>query len=144
MGFRVTSSLLEDWVKIAELAGADPFVSTWHPGTSELEVESVDQATLDTAHAAYLADQVNIDAATRQAQINATRDVDKNNYDAKRVLQAMAELLVDEINTLRQQFNTTTGQINVLPGAGSVTVTTFDDRTVAQARSAIRNKIDNL
>jgi len=67
MGFRVTSSLTEDWVKIAEMASADPFLNIWHPGTLELECETVDQATLDTAHTAYLADQANIDAATAEA-----------------------------------------------------------------------------
>ena len=144
MGFRVTSSPTEDWVKIAEMAGADPFLSTWHPGTNELEVEAVDQATLDAAHTAYLADQANIDAATLQAQIDASRNVEKIWYDDKRLLRAMVELLIDEVNLLRQQFNTTTGQVNALPGASSVTVTTFNDRTISQARTAIRNKIDAL
>jgi len=68
MGFRVTSSLTDDWVQIARMASADPFLNIWHPGTLELEVESVDQATLDTAFTAYKADQANIDAATAQAQ----------------------------------------------------------------------------
>ena len=125
MGFRVTSSPSEDWVKIAELAGADPFLSTWHPGTSELEVESVDQATLDTAHADYLADQANIDAATRAAQITASRDVEKVNYDQRRLFRAIVELMIDEFNILR-------------------TIEGLPDRTIAQARTAILNKIDNL
>jgi len=67
MGFKVTVTTSHDWVKIAEMAGADPFLNIFHPATSELEVEAADQATLDAAFAAYTADQTNIDAATAEA-----------------------------------------------------------------------------
>ncbi len=142
MGFRVTSSLTEDWVKIAELASADPFLNIWHPGTLELECETVDQAALDTAHTAYVADQANIDAATAAANQDALREVEKKWYDDKRTWRAIVELLIDEVNVLRQQFNATTTELNAIDP--SVTVTTFNDRTMAQARTAVRNKIDNL
>jgi hypothetical protein len=125
MGFRVVATLSHDWVKIAELAGADPFLNIWHPGTSELEVESVDQATLDTAFATYTGDQANIDAATTAAKETVSRDADKVLYDDRRLWRAVAELMIDELNVLRA--------LHTLP-----------DRTVAQARAAIRNKIDNL
>ncbi len=142
MGFRVTSSLTEDWVKIAELASADPFLNIWHPGTLELECETVDQATLDTAHTAYVADQVNIDAATAAANQDALRDVEKRWYDDKRTWRALAELMINELNILRQQLNQTTTEANAV--SPTITVTTFTDRTLAQARTAIRNNIDNL
>ena len=142
MGFRVTSSLTEDWVKIAELASADPFLNIWHPGTLELECETVDQATLDTAHTAYVADQVNIDAATAAANQDALRDVEKRWYDDKRTWRALAELMINELNILRQQLNQTTTEANAV--SPTITVTTFTDRTLAQARAAIRNNIDNL
>jgi hypothetical protein len=125
MGFRVVATLSHDWVKIAELAGADPFLNIWHPATTELEVESVDQATLDTAFAGYVADQTNIDAATAAAEVTVDRDTEKDVYDVRRLFRALVESLVDEINTLRA--------LHSLP-----------DRTVAQARTAILNKIDNL
>lgn len=125
MGFRVVATLSHDWVKIAELAGADPFLNIWHPATTELEVESIDQATLDTAFAGYVADQTNIDAATAADQTTAERDTEKDVYDVRRLFRALVESLVDEINILRA--------IEGLP-----------DRTVAQARSAILSKIDNL
>ena len=125
MGFRVVATTAQDWVKIAELAGADPFLNIWHPGTSELECESVDQATLDTAFAGYVADQTNIDAATAAAKETVSRDSDKDLYDNKRLWRAVAELMVDELNILRA--------LHTLP-----------DRTVAQANAAIRSKIDNL
>ena len=125
MGFRVVATLSHDWVKIAELAGADPFLNIWHPATTELEVESIDQATLDTAFAGYVADQTNIDAATAAAQTTTDRDVEKDVYDVRRLFRALVESLVDEINILR-------------------TIEGLPDRTVAQARAAILSKIDNL
>ena len=138
MGFRVTANTSHDWVKIAELASANPFLNIWHPDSSELECESADQATLDTAFAGYVADQANIDAATQAAKVTVDRDNQKDMYDVKRVLRGLVEALVDEINLLRQQFNTTTAEV------ASATNTTFNDRTVAQARTAILNAIDNL
>lgn len=125
MGFKVVATLAHDWVKIAELAGADPFLNIWHPAATELEVESVDQATLDTAFAGYVADQTNIDAATAAAQVVIEKDAEKEAYDVRRLFRALVESLVDEINTLR-------------------TLHSLPDRTVAQARTAILNKIDNL
>ena len=56
------------------MASADPFLSVWHPDSSELECESADQATLDTAFAAYVADQANIDAATAEAKTVTQRE----------------------------------------------------------------------
>lgn len=125
MGFRVVATLSHDWIKIAELAGANPFLNIWHPDSSELECESTDQVTLDTAFADYVADQTNIDAATQAARNTAGRDFDKDLYDNKRLWRAVVELLIDELNILR-------------------TIEGLPDRTVAQARSAILNKIDNL
>ena len=125
MGFRVIANTSHDWVKIAELASADPFLNIWHPDSSELECESADQATLDTAFAGYVADQANIDAATLAAKTTTNRDSDKIMYDNKRLWRAVVELLIDELNVLR-------------------TIEGLPDRTISQARSAIRNKIDNL
>ncbi len=125
MGFRVVATTAHDWVKIAELAGADSFLNIWHPGTSELEVESVDQAALDTAFATYTGDQANIDAATAADKVTVERASEKEVYDIKRVLRAIVELLIPELNILR-------------------TIEGLPDRTVAQARTAILNSIDNL
>ncbi len=115
----------QDWRKIAELAGGDPLLIMFNPATSELEVADVTQGALDTALADYIANQVNIDAATAAAKETSSRDLDKVTYDIERTLRAIVELLVDELNVLRA--------LHSLP-----------DRTIAQARSAIRNKIDNL
>ena len=128
----------QDLRKIAEIAGGNPDLTLFDPPTSELEVTDVTQAQLDAAFATYDGDQANIDAATVAASIDASRDSEKVQYDSKRVLRGIVEALIDEINLLRQQFNTTTAEI---PAA---TNTTFNDRTIAQARTAILNKIDNL
>ncbi len=125
MGFRVIATTSHDWVKIAELASADPFLNIWHPGSSELECETVDQATLDTAFATYTGDQANIDAATAASQVTEERDLEKELYDTRRVLRAIVELLVPELNILR-------------------TIEGLPDRTLAQARTAILNSIDNI
>ena len=123
MGFKVVVTELHDWVKIAELAGADPFLNIFHEATSELEVESADQATLNTAFAGYVADQTNIDAATAAAQETVKKAAAKEDFDEKKVLVAFARLLIKELNELRT--------LHGLP-----------DRTFAQLRNAMRNEID--
>jgi hypothetical protein len=57
--------------------------------------------------------------------VTISRDGEKDSYDSKRLFRALVEVLLDEINVLRA--------IESLP-----------DRTIAQARTAIRGKIDNL
>lgn len=116
---------LEDWRKISELSGGDPRIIMHEPATNELECPDVTQPALDAGHTAYTADQVNIDAATQAAKDAIGQDSEKEVYDIKRVLRAMVELMIDEFNILR-------------------TIEGLPDRTLPQARSAIRNTIDNL
>lgn len=138
MGFRVVVVRNDDWVKIAELAAANPRLTIFHEDTNELEVESVDQTTLDTAFNNYKADQTNIDAKTREDAITKLKEQEKRVYDELRMHRAMISTLLAEVNVLRTQFNTTTGQV---PAA---TNTRFTDITVDQARIEIRSAIDNL
>lgn len=119
----VTNS--QDWRKIAELAGGDPLLIMHDPATNELEVADVTQALLDQALIDYVADQTNIDAATQAARDTSLKDGEKNWYDQKRLFRALVEVLLDEINALR-----------VIEG--------LPERTLAQARTAIEGKIDNL
>lgn len=119
----VTNS--QDWRKIAELAGGDPLLIMHDPATNELEVADVTQAALDQALIDYAADQTNIDAATQAARDTSLKDGEKNWYDQKRLFRALVEVLLDEINALR-----------VIEG--------LPERTLAQARTAIEGKIDNL
>lgn len=114
----------QDLRKIAELAGGNPDLTLFDPPTNELEVQDVTQAELDTAFATYSGDQANIDAATAAAQVLLRKESGKSEFDSRRVLVALAELLVDEFNVLRA--------IEGLP-----------PRTFAQLRNAIRNKIDS-
>jgi hypothetical protein len=51
------------------------------------------------------------------------------------VMRQLTKLFVSEINILRQQFNTTTGETN------QVTDTAFADRTLAQVRTQLRNDL---
>lgn len=67
--------------------------------------------------------QAAIDAALAATRLTRQRDGAKGEFDAQRVLKALAELLVDEFNVLR-----------VIEG--------LPPRTFAQLRTAIRNKID--
>lgn len=113
----------QDWRKIAELAGGDPKLIMIDVATNELEVADVTQTALDTALAAYIADQTNIDAATAAAKVTAQRTSNKDRFDGDRVFKAFAELLIDELNALR-------------------TLHSLPDRTFAQLRTAIRAKID--
>jgi len=122
---KVIVTLAHDWRKIAEIAGGDPNLIMFDPPTNELEVADVTQTALDAALASYLADQANIDAATAAAKDTTSRDADKSSYDSKRLFRALVEVLLDEINALR-------------------TIEGLPDRTLAQARTAIQGKIDNL
>lgn len=67
--------------------------------------------------------QIAIDDAIGITLLTSQRDSAKTELDTRRVLIALAELLVDEFNALRT--------LHGLP-----------DRTFAQLRTAIRNKID--
>lgn len=120
---KVVVTLAHDWEKIAELAGGNPSLIMFDPGPSELECPDVAQPALDTAFANYVADQANIDAATAAAKLTEDKEHEKRAFDQQRILKALAELLVDEFNILRA--------LHGLP-----------DRTFAQLRTAIRNKID--
>ena len=120
---KVIVTLSQDWRKIASDAGGDPALIMFDPQSSELEVADVTQAALDTAFTNYIANQAAIDAATARAKATAEKDSSKSGFDQTRVLKALAELLVDEFNILRAQHG--------LP-----------NRTFAQLRTAIRNKID--
>jgi len=91
--------------------------------------------------AAYPSDSVTLmDAAARavvdQALLDAARDVVVAQLDrVEDILRAFMLVVIDEMNLLRQQFNTTTAE------SAQLTNTTFTDRTAAQLRSAVRGKL---
>jgi len=120
---KVIVALDQDWLKIAELAGGDPKLIMFDPPSSELEVPDVTQAALDATFANYTANQAAIDAATAAAKLTGRKTTEKNRFDTDLIFKAFAELLIDELNTLRA--------FHGLPG-----------RTFAQLRTAIRKKID--
>lgn len=77
----------------------------------------------DTVSLADAGEQATIDAAILAAQVAADKDREKQEFDDRRVLKGLAELLVDEFNILR-------------------TIEGLPPRTFAQLRTAIQAKID--
>jgi len=103
---KVVVTNTQDWRKIAEMAGGDPLLIMFDPATSELEVDDVTQAALDTAHAAYVADQANIDAATAQTITVANRGLAEGLPDAT-AQDGMSSRSIIEIFNKRDNFLTT-------------------------------------
>jgi len=97
---------LEDWRKIAEMAGGDPTLIMYDPATSELEVDDVTQLALDDAHTAYTADQANIDAATAQAITVTDRGLAEDLPDSP-IQDGMSARSIIEIFNKRDNFLTT-------------------------------------
>ena len=92
----------------------------------EFDVPDVTQPDLDTALADYIANQTARDATFVQVQadVETNRVQDTFDDDERRLLRAFAGLLIDELNTLRT--------LHGLP-----------DRTSAQLRTSLRNKVAN-
>jgi hypothetical protein len=85
-------------------------------------VTEMDQAAKDAVDAQLLSD-------SRDAEIQAEID------NLEGVMRQLTKLIVDELNILRQQFNTTTGE------SGQLSDTAFADRTLAQVRTQLRNDL---
>ena len=74
-----------------------------------------------------------VDAAILEAARDAAIQEEIDNLES--VVRQLTKLMVDEINILRQQFNTTTAEVV------QATNTTFTDRTLAQVRTQLRNDL---
>jgi hypothetical protein len=85
-------------------------------------VSEMDQAAKDAVDAQLLND-------TRDANIQAEID------ELESVLRQLSKLIVNELNILRQQFNTTTAESQQL------TTTTLADRTLAQVKAQLRSDL---
>jgi len=103
---KVVVTATQDWRKIAEMAGGNPDLIMFDPATSELEVDDVTQPALDTAHAAYVADQANIDAATAQEITVADRGLAEDLPDSP-LQDGMSSRSIIEIFNKRDNFLTT-------------------------------------
>jgi hypothetical protein len=76
-------------------------------------------------------------AAVDAAELVAQKDAEADHFDAQGTyFRAAMEVMIDGFNTLRAQFNTTTGQ------SGQLTDTTFTPYTLAQLKAAVRAKLD--
>ena len=73
-----------------------------------------------------------------QARTLAETWLDETKSGAEvKVVKALIGLVVDEINILRQQFNTTTAE------SADLTTTTFVDRTVPKGITELKNKLSS-
>ena len=99
-----------------------------------------------------LAEQNAVDAAIAAALLASQRNGAKDIFDSAvsdgKILKAVVLLLIDELNTLRtftRDFKTETAAATNLANFQTriATLPTLADRTAAQARTAIRTKIDN-
>lgn len=113
-----------DWIINPDLSAVEGQPSKYWLITGDA-VSLVDPAT-----------QASRDAEIDALNLQAEKDGQKSLVDNERFILALVKVLIDEINLLRQQFNTTTSQSNQL------TTTNLSDRTLAQARTAIFNEID--
>lgn len=74
--------------------------------------------------------------AVDAAELEAQRDRKISTMDdVEELMRQIVILMVDEINILRQQFNTTTAE------SPQLTDTTFSDRTLAQVKTQLRNAL---
>ena len=70
------------------------------------------------------------------AELEVRRDAVSDQIDQlEDVIRAFALVVLDEVNILRQQFNVTTSE------SSQLTSTVFVDRTIAQVKTSIRNKL---
>ena len=74
-----------------------------------------------------------IDAQDLSDARDAAMQAEIDNIES--VMRQLTKMMVDEINILRQQFNTTTGE------SGQLTDTAFADRTMAQVQTQLRNDL---
>ena len=70
------------------------------------------------------------------AEISTRRDAEADKLNQTQdVMVEFFKLVIEELNTLRQQFNTTTGEVTQL------NTTTYTPRTMAQLKTALRNAL---
>lgn len=102
-----------DWIWNPDLSAVQGFNSIYWDITGD-SVVLVDQATRDAR-----------DAELAAVALTNKRESLKARYDTEDLLKAFADVMIDEINILRQQH-------------------ALADRTAAQLRTALRNKLDQV
>ena len=119
--------------KVTLPAGGNPGALNNHVGQHgggyyydnlEIEIPNFSQATMDAALITYAADVTNINNTFAQLVTDEETQRVKNTFDdeERRLLRAFAELVMDELNTLRALHS-------------------LAPRTFAQLRTAIKNKV---
>lgn len=115
----------QDWVEIANLAGADFKIMMHDPNTDELECPDVTQTALDAALSDYETNQTTYDAATATVRDTSSKDSAKARLNNDKCLKGILQGVVGEINLLRAEHNLTA-------------------RTEAQVVAAVEANIDNM
>jgi hypothetical protein len=97
-------------------------------------------------------EQAAVDAAIAQATVDTMRTGGKNLLDAAEadgvLLRAFADIIKDEINILRQWTVSFKAEVAAATNLANLqsrvaTLSTLNDRTLSQLRTAIKNKIDS-
>jgi hypothetical protein len=112
---------LANYIEDPDLSAVEGVPNRYWVITGDVITE-MDQAAKDAVDAQLLSD-------ARDAAIQAEID------ELESVLRQLTKLIVDELNILRQQFNTTTAESQQL------TDTTLTDRTLSQVRSQLRGDL---
>ncbi len=83
-----------------------------------------------------------ITAANNAATVVANKEDAKANYDASAIDRAIVLVLLNEINVLRSQVQMARTNTTAFQSATNRSAVNLNDRTAAQARTAIRNEVD--
>jgi len=103
----------QDWIWNPDLSAVSGLPSIYWDIVGD-NVVAVDQASRDAR-----------DAELAAAALTSKRESLKARYDVEDLLKAFADVMIDEINILRQQH-------------------ALADRTAAQLRTALRNRLDQV
>ena len=112
---------LVNYIESPDLSAVEGVPSIYWIITGDMITE-MSQGEKDAVDAALL-------SAARDAEIQAEID------NLERTMRQLVKLMISEINILRQQFNTTTVEVQ------QATNTTFTDRTLAQVKAQLRNDL---
>lgn len=127
---RAVNTAVQD-VSIGEMGNSASV--TVMPSSAQASVQSAINSFdwSDAAHDIWIAAKI-------RDEVKVTFD---NVEQSGRVYRAVVAVLIDEINTLRQELNLLRSDVRAV--APTVPARTLNDRTTAQARTAFRNKVDN-
>lgn len=84
------------------IGALDTVMVSFDEATLEVEVDSVDQATMDAGLISYAADQANLDDVLNDYLEDQEGEFGKNEFKDNKGLTAVIKEMVDELNAIRQ------------------------------------------